>query len=148
MNDISHQAQYEDMQSLLFGRLLGVGTHRKVCVFLPDTSLVIKCATESPHRNIIEGEVWCMVEDTNIGKWFAPCAGISACGMFLLQKRAEMRPRNEYPKEMPSFFGDTKYSNFGWIDGRFVCVDYTSYFSTSMSHRWSGRMKKAHWWGE
>lgn len=121
---MNEQTQYKDLKDLLFEKVIGVGIHRKVGVFKPDESLVIKCATECPNINILEEEIWQMVKDTNIAKWFAPCVSISPCGMFLLQKRAEMKPKSEYPREVPSFFGDMKYSNYGWIDGQFVCVDY------------------------
>jgi hypothetical protein len=143
---ISELSQYEDLIDLLFGKALGFGIHRKVGVFLPDESLVIKCAIDCPNINILEEEIWQMVKETDISKWFAPCVGISQCGMFLLQKRVETRPKNEYPKMIPSFFGDTKYSNFGWIDGRFVSCDYAGYISTSMVHKWNGKLKKAEWW--
>lgn len=143
---MTKETEYEDLGSLVLGKTLGVGIHRKVGVFKPDESLVIKCAMDCPNINILEDEIWLMVKDTDIAKWFAPCVSISQCGMFLLQKRAEQRPRSEYPKQVPSFFGDLKYSNFGWIDGKFVCVDYAGYISTSMVHKWSGRMVKADWW--
>lgn len=87
-----------------------------------------------------------MVSETSIAKWFAPCVDISPGGIFLLQKRVETRPRSEYPKLIPSFFSDLKYSNYGWLNGQFVCCDYAGFVSTSMSHKWSGRMVKADWW--
>ena len=142
----SPELQYEDIQSLLLGQCLGIGIHRKVAVFNPDPTLVIKCAIECPNINVLEDEVWMMVSETNIAKWFAPCVRISDCGLFLLQKRVETRPKSEYPKLIPSFFGDLKYSNFGWLNGQFVCCDYAGFISTSMSHKWNGRMKKADWW--
>lgn len=143
---IKESIQYEDLKELLFGEALGFGIHRKVGVFKPNPDLVIKCAMECPNINVLEEEVWQMVQYTNIAKWFAPCVDISPCGIFLLQKRVEQRPKSEYPKQIPSFFGDTKYKNFGWINGKFVCCDYAGFISTSMTHKWSGRMKKADWW--
>lgn len=58
----------------------------------------------------------------------------------------EKLPKEQYPKLIPSFFGDTKYANFGWLNGHFVCVDYASFMYTSMSHKWNGKLKKANWW--
>jgi len=89
---------------------------------------------------------WMMVKDTNIAKWFAPCVAISDCGMFLLQKRIEKIPKNQYPKYIPSFFGDLKYGNFGMLNGQFVCCDYAGFILSSMAHKWSGKLKKADWW--
>lgn len=143
---IGEAVQYEDLKELLFGAALGIGIHRKVGVFRPDPSLVIKCAIECPNINVLEEEIWQMVKETNIAKWFAPCVEISPCGIFLLQKRVEMRPKGEYPKLIPSFFGDTKYTNYGWLNGQFVCCDYAGFISTSMTHKWNGKMKKADWW--
>lgn len=143
---ITEESQYEDLKNLVFGKALGFGIHRKVGTWKIDETLVIKCAVECPNINILEEEIWQMVKDTEIGKWFAPCIAISPCGMFLLQKRTEPRQRSEYPKQIPSFFGDMKYSNFGWIGKQFVCHDYAGYISTSMCHKWNGKLKKAYWW--
>lgn len=143
---ISELTQYEDLKELLLGKALGIGIHRKVGVYKLDESLVIKCATDCPNINVLEEEIWQMIKDTNMGKWFAPCVDISPCGIFLLQKRIETRPKSEYPKQIPSFFGDLKYSNYGWIKGQFVCCDYAGFIATSMCHQWKGKMKKADWW--
>ena len=143
---IDRETQYVDLQEMLLGEILGIGIHRKTGVFKPNPGLVIKCATERPNINVLEEEVWMMAEETSIAKWFAPCVSISPCGIFLLQKRVEHRPKSEYPKTVPAFFGDLKYKNFGWLDGQFVCCDYAGFISTSMTHKWSSRMKKADWW--
>jgi len=143
---ISENQQYEDLKSLLFGEVLGLGIHRKVGVYKLDPRFVIKCAIEYPNINVIEEEIWQMVKNTNIAKWFAPCTQISWCGIFLVQERVEHGPKSEYPKLIPSFFGDTKYKNFGWLNGKFVCCDYAGFISTSMVHKWSGKMKKTEWW--
>ena len=148
MNDIDRLTQYQDLGDLILGETLGIGIHRKVGVFKPDPTLVIKCALECPNINILEDEIWTMVKDTSIAKWFAPVVAISQCGMFMLQQRIEKRPRSEYPKLIPSFFGDQKYSNYGWLKGQFVCCDYAGFISCSMSHKWSAKMKKAEWWEE
>lgn len=138
--------QYEDLKDLLLAETLGVGIHRKVGAYNLDKSLVIKVATECPNINVLEEEIWQMVKDTKIAKWFAPCVAISPCGIFLLQKKIERRPYSEYPKQVPSFFGDLKYRNFGWLNGQFVCCDYAGFISSSMVHKWNGKMKKADFW--
>lgn len=145
---ISELSQYEDLKGLLFGHVLGIGVHRKVGVYTLDKSLVIKCAIDTPNINILEYEMWFMIRDTKEAKWFAPCIDLSPCGLFLLQKRIETKPKEEYPKLIPSFFGDLKYSNFGWLNGKFVCCDYASFMYTSMVHKWNGKLKKADWWGD
>lgn len=143
MNDAS---QLDDLKSLLCGEFLGEGVHRKVYVYRPDETLVIKCAIEDPTGNIIESEIWDMVKETSIARWFAPVEAISRCGMYMLQKRVEHRPKEEYPKLVPHFFGDRKYSNYGWLNGKLVACDYVGFFVASMSHKWSAKMEKAGWW--
>lgn len=143
---ISESAQYEDLKDLLCGERLGAGIHREVFVYKPDPKYVMKIAPDAPEANVLEAHIWDMVADTNIAKWFARCHMVSTSGVFLLQERVERRPQAEYPKHVPVFFGDLKYKNFGWIGGRLVCCDYAGFVSTSMVHKWTGRMKKADWW--
>lgn len=144
---ISETAQYEDLKDLLVGEQLGVGIYRKVGVFLPDPTLVIKCAVDDPHQNILEWEIWDTVKDTPYAKWFAECVRISACGMFMLQRRLEHRPRSEYPKKIPTFFTDLKYKNFGWLNGQFKCLDYSGLMMLiQRQNGLNNRVKKADWW--
>lgn len=138
--------EYDDLKSLILGKFVGVGIHRKTYLYKMDESMVVKCAIDCPNINILEDEIWMMVKDTGIAKWFAPCIGISNYGIFLIQKRVETRPKSEYPKFVPSFFGDLKYSNYGWIGDQFVCCDYAGFISSSMSHKWNGKMVRAYWW--
>lgn len=143
---ISDAAQFEDLQSLLFGERLGCGIHRTVAVWRPDPSYVVKIARECPNINVLEKEIWDSIAEADMSKWFAPCHYISECGIFMLQRRVEQIPRDQYPKFVPSFFGDLKWKNFGLYHGRFVCCDYAGFISTSMAHRWSGKLKKADFW--
>ena len=146
MNDIEYKISNEDLRGLILGKKLGSGIHRDVFEYKQDNNLVIKCSIEYPNINILEFEVWLMVKDTQISKWFAPCIDISPCGMYLIQKKIEIRPESEYPKLVPSFFDDLKYSNYGWIKDKFVCCDYAGFIASSMSHKWSGKLKKVEWW--
>jgi hypothetical protein len=140
---MTNTLMYEDLRGLLLGEKLGEGVYRKVSVFRPDKRLVIKVAEEDPHPNVIEYRIWEELMDTKVAKWFAPCVAISTCGLFLLQKRVEMHPKSEYPKMVPHFFTDCKYSNFGWLDGKFVCCDYGGFVITN---GFTNKMKKADWW--
>lgn len=142
----SESVQYNDLKRLLFGNMKGTGIYREVFDFAPDKSLVIKCAERDPEINFFEQEIWNMVAKTKIAKWFAPCVDISPNGIFLIQKKVEMKGKESYPKMIPSFFEDTKYSNYGWIGKQFVCCDYSGFFRSSLTHKWNGRLKKAEWW--
>lgn len=143
---ISKNAQLEDLWDLVAGEELGKGIHRVVYVYQPDPQWVIKYTSESPKYNHLEWETWVMLAETPLAKWFAPCGWISQCGIFMLQKRAQPVPKEQYPTMVPSFFSDLKYKNFGLLDGKFVCIDYAGFLSTSKHHKWNGKMKKAVWW--
>lgn len=147
---ISDQTKFEDLKDIVCGNKLGAGIHREVYELriLRDLkeNFVIKYAPEDPTANILEWEIWDMVQRTNIAKWFAPCKRLSANGLYLVQQRVEFRPHREYPVMVPNFFSDLKYSNYGWIGDQLVACDYAGFLSCSMTHKWSGRMKKADWW--
>lgn len=143
---MKQEIEHAELRDIFIGKRLGYGIHRTVYEVPTDKSLVLKVATDAPEINFLEMEIWRMVKDTEIAKWFAPCELISDYGVFLLQKKATRRGHGEYPKMIPSFFGDCKYDNFGWIGKQFVCVDYAGYIASSMSHKWNGKMKKADWW--
>jgi hypothetical protein len=146
---ISEQTQYEELKDLVLGKMLGVGVYRNVRVFKPKPDLVIKCAIEDPSNNYIEWEIWNNIKDCKeLSKWFAPCVSISDCGLFLLQKRVETKPKKDYPKKIPAFFSDTKYSNFGWLNGKFVCCDYSGFNRIYMDGKPNTKLVKADWWGE
>lgn len=109
------------------GELLGYGTHRKVfaCKLRPD--LVVKVEEEEYRyfANVTEQKFW----DDNreykpVSQWLAPCEFLSPDGRLLLQRRAEPAREKDLPDKIPSFLTDLKLSNFGWLDGRLVCVDY------------------------
>ena len=141
---IGESAQYEDLKELVMGKALGYGIARKVGVFSPDPTLVIKCALNDPEQNWIEWRIWQEISEVkHLSKWFAPCVSISTCGMFLLQKRVEMGKKADYPATVPSFFTDLKYSNYGFLNGQLVCCDYGSFIVTNGL---SAKLKKADWW--
>lgn len=136
----------KELENYIRGKWLGSGIHRVVHVFNPDPTLVVKIALGDHGRaiNLQEDRMWWDLRDTPIGKWFSPTVSVSGAGLYLLQKRVEYLPHDQYPKEIPSFFTDTKYSNFGYLAGRgFVCCDYGCF------NMWCGvktRLKKVEWW--
>ena len=149
-NTICDHSRYEDLLKLICGRKLGDGASREVFIYDPDPSLVIKIASTSPRQNYIEWEIWQYISNgfqfREIQKWFTPCIAISQCGMFLLQKRIETKPMRDYPKKIPWFFTDTKYTNYGWLKGRFVCCDYGGFGNIFMNGKINTKMKKANWY--
>jgi hypothetical protein len=59
----------------------------------------------------------------------------------MLQQRVEpIRDSDTLPDMIPAFLTDIKRENFGWYDGRIVCVDYAMHLDNL-----STRLKKATW---
>ena len=136
----------EDALNLLFGDLLGNGIHRKVwaCRIRPD--LVVKVEDESSDwrdfANAREMQFWCDHQHyLPVAKWLAPCEYMSPDGRVMLQKRVDpLAPSFELPGTMPTFLTDFKRENFGLLDGKLVCVDYSTTIPAP-----SLRLKKVHW---
>lgn len=121
--------------SMFIGEQLGSGAYRRVYELKHDPSLVLKleyCGKE--FCNIHEMLVWREVEHTPIEDWFAPCVEIDSYGLVLFQKRTQPIKSEEELKKLlfetrnvrnlPDFFDDAHYANFGIYGGRVVCHDY------------------------
>lgn len=138
-----------DLVSLVAGDPLGGGISRKVYVFEPDPSLVIKFEDSGrSFQNVAEYQLWQDLLHTPFAKWFAPVVQISYCGSVLLMKRTEPMQRDQYPDKVPSAFMDRKRSNFGMLDGRLVCHDYGVNASTMAVNAMNNRLIKADWWDQ
>lgn len=136
-----------ELFDFMLGEKLGYGAYRDVFVLSHDPNYVIKVAIEDRGRavNLIESRIWQEIDLTPVSKWFAPVRDVSLAGKYLIQKRIESLPKEQYPEKIPAFFTDTKYSNFGWLNGQFVCCDFGSF---NMFRGVSTRLKKANWWEE
>lgn len=134
------------------GDYIGEGANRKVYAHAWDQTLVVKVESAAQSfSNITEWQVWNAVKDTEHAKWFAPCLHISNNGEVLIQRRTS--PAAKYPDKIPSFFTDTKLTNFGVLvngadygatDGQFVCHDYGLHLM--LEKGMTKRMKNANWW--
>lgn len=117
-----------DFFKLMCGEKIGAGYGREVWSFGWDDQYVIKLEGNAhSFQNILEWDLWHRVkstEDKDLIKWLAPCEMISPRGDVLIQRRTKTLPKNEYPDKIPSFLTDTKYSNYGMLNGKFVCHDY------------------------
>ena len=137
-----------DGLKFFLGKQIGKGMCREVFENPFDSTTVIKYEIAG-FQNIREYELWKEVEGSPLAKWFAPCVDISACGIFLVQKKTEKPLHCDYPKEVPHFFVDTKFNNYGIIvekgKKRFVCHDYGSFL---WSKGLGKRLVKADWWKE
>lgn len=132
-----------DFMGMFLGDLLGEGMSRKVYEHKFDPTLVIKIEEDAGRfQNIMEARIWEEVSYSDYAKWFAPVIGISPCGMVLVMKKVAVPYDKDFPTSIPTFFGDLKKSNYGMLNGKFVCVDYGCHIVTNGL---SKRMKKVKW---
>ncbi len=141
MSEFIHKEAF----NLLATELIGSGAARKVfsCSLRPDCVVKVEEGSKS-FQNITEWQTWQQVQGLPQAKWFAPCLDISPCGSVLVMRRTEPAPKGQLPSRLPAFFTDLKRTNFGLLDGRFVCHDYG--ISNLISHGLLAGMVKATWW--
>lgn len=146
MNKISNNLTAHDALSLLCGKLIAKGAYRAVYENKFDKTKVVKIQSceYAPLENINEWLAWIELQHTKAGKWLAPCHSISNKGHILIQSKTSKLDFEQYPKEIPKFLTDTKYENYGVINGEFVCHDYGSHLL--MTYGCKLKMKKAEWY--
>lgn len=145
IDTVSHGVLRDWLHSAI-GTRLGGGVGRKVFVYELNPAYVIKIEdVAASFQNVVEYEVWNAVKATTYARWFAPVRRISATGSILLMERTLPAPRARYPKRMPVFLGDFKYSNYGMWKGRIVVHDYGSMINFSNGILNAG-MRQAKWW--
>lgn len=136
----------EAFRLLVKGDALGSGIGRQVfaCALHPDWVVKVEEGSGS-FQNTAEWFLWDRVKDVaDIAKWFAPCLYISPCGGVLLQSRTQPLPKEQYPARVPAFLTDLKYSNYGLLNGQFVCHDYGTHLM--LENGMTKRLKMAEWW--
>ena len=118
-----------ELEQLLIGKKIGTGMHRTTYECRLNHKWVVKIADDERMgrgANCLEYKIWQEIQYTSEAKRFAPCLDISEGGKYLLQERAELGRKKDYPAKIPAYFTDIKMSNFGFIGKNFVCVDYGS----------------------
>jgi hypothetical protein len=145
---VSTAAQF-DLQGLILGDLIGSGQYRNVYACAYDSSLVIK--EELGARSFCNVREWDLWNDGKnfgeISKWLAPCVKISACGIYLVQKKTMKLEHSKYPEKIPSWFSDTKYQNWGRLGKNVVCHDYANN-SALLIGITSSKLKRVAWWDD
>lgn len=113
-----------DIIKHFLGDLVSRGTARDVFVFNDEYVLKVE-NKERSFQNVNEHRVWEEVKNTKWSKWFAPIQNISPCGILVVQRKVKpLESINDLPSHIPNFFTDLKLSNYGWLDGEFVAIDY------------------------
>lgn len=134
-----------DAFNLLCDKKIGEGIHRDVFTCRINDALVVKVETDGPFRyfaNVMEMKFWSEHADhTAVAQWLAPCEYMSPDGLVMLQRRVEpLRRSDVLPEKLPTFLTDIKRENFGWLDGKIVCVDYAMHLDHPNT-----RLKKVKW---
>ena len=140
----------KDLFSLICGKKIGAGIGREVYILKTDPTKVIKIETgQHSFQNIMEWEMWRDIQFSKHKNSFAACIDISPCGIIMIQERTERPLKKDYPKKVPHFFNDLKYSNYGVVVRKgkkhFVCHDYGN---TIQGKNFTDKKKKADWWEE
>jgi hypothetical protein len=136
---------FEDAFNLLCGEKIGSGIHRDVFECRIRKDLVVKVEIDETFRtfaNVDEMKFWSYYQYIpKVAAWLAPCEYMSQDGRILLQRRATpITDEKTLPEKMPMFLTDFKASNYGWINGNLVCVDYAYTIRNP-----STRPQKVHW---
>lgn len=120
-----------DIFNLLCGDEIGEGIGRKVFQHNMDKNLVVKIATtqEGVRCNSNEYVLWEEIQGLKgnlawVKDWFAPVVAISENANILIMKKTQEKEGKKRPTEVPNFFMDVHYGNFGWIGNKFLCHDY------------------------
>lgn len=137
---------FEDAFNLLCGDKIGSGVHRNVFACRLRPELVVKVEIDGGQwryfANAQEMKFWSDQQHyPKVADWLAPCDYMSPDGRILLQRRADpIRSTDTLPENIPSFLNDIKRENFGFLNGRLVCVDYAMHVDNP-----NLRLKKITW---
>jgi len=135
----------EELLDLITNKKIGVGAYRTVYSLNDCDDYIIKVANgdDGEKENLRELLLWIEIKDCypKLKKYFAPCLSCSDTGKYLLQKKVIFPDFKKYPKQLPSFFSDTKYQNFGLLNGKLVCIDFGCF-----NIRGSEKLKTVKWW--
>lgn len=122
-----------DLINCLIGEKIGSGSFRDVFEYnLHPTKYVIKVENNRnlySRCNIAEQLLYEEIKGLKnelewVKDWFAPILWVSPSGRLLVMERTEEKPNKKIPENIPAFFSDVKWDNFGWIGNKFVCHDY------------------------
>jgi hypothetical protein len=135
-------ATFEDAFNMLCGDRIGQGSTRTVydCKLLPGHVVKVENDDFRMFANVAENLLYCNSSEA-VQRWLCPTTHLSPDGRLLIMRKARICDETDtLPDQLPAFLSDIKRENFGWIDGRLVCVDYGLWFESP-----SLRMRKVSW---
>ncbi len=136
----------QDLVRFCLGDFINSGNSRIVFEWDMRPNTVVKfCKSDDCEPNWNEYAVWQAVKDTKNAKYFCPVIDISPCGRFLLMEKARaITNEDKLPKKLPNFFTDIHTGNFGYIEDRFVCIDY-QFIGRSIDISFSTQKRAVKW---
>lgn len=139
------------------GDYLSYGLYRDVYALKADPDhYVVKIERDMAQgmfANATEWRNWINNKDWEwLAEYLCPCESINETGQVLIQRRAEIKPtikayQDACPK-LPPMLTDRKIQNYGFFEGRVVCVDY-SFMPIFISSRLEDKarpLRNANWW--
>lgn len=127
LTSLRNDALLDEFEDLFCGPRQNGGSARRVHIFKPDPTLVIKIEDReyASFQNILEWSVWYENQwNPEVTRWLAPCVRISRNGRVLLQKRTSPIRLPELPAQVPVWASDLQHGNWGILDGQPVMHDY------------------------
>lgn len=128
--DLLNGWDVKEAMGLLMGEQLGSGIDRNVyeCPLNPE-HWVLKVDHGHDFANVAEFNMWSVAAPWDCSVFFAPCVEISPCGTLLIQERTTPLTDAQFKElkkmRVPWWFTDFKRSNWGMLNGKFVCHDYS-----------------------
>ncbi len=153
--DITHNQDVNtDLILSLCGKKIGFGCYRTVYEYNLNDKYVIKIESENTSHNVSEYILWDEIQGLKgdlawVRDWFAPILWMSPNGKILVMEKTSEDPKNkklERPREVPTFFSDLKYDNWGWIGNKFVCHDYQFIHKFIKYEKKMQKVNKNVWW--
>lgn len=133
------------LREYCFRYKIGSGMFRDVYDFKPDPRFVVKIerdpdklsfANAMEFRNWVDNREW-----TLLGPWLAPCLIINPTGTILIQRKVDtVVGSKDLPEKIPSLFTDKRVRNWGFLDLKPVCFDYSFLLIGEKF-----KLVKAHW---
>lgn len=129
--DLEHEAWASvlknDFIRLFLGAKVSEDEFRTCYELIGQPHLVVKVEkTEGTFFNITEWQMWSTLQFSEHGILFAPCRRISPSGHILIQERTAPLPEGfTLPHGLPDFFSKSTINDFGSIEGRLVCHNYS-----------------------
>jgi|SRR6478736_9648002 len=140
-----------DLILSLCGKKIGSGAYRTVYDYNLNDKYVIKLEPNATDCNISEYILWDEIQGLKgdlewVKSWFAKVIWMSPNGKILVMEKTSENPKKERPREVPAFFTDLKYDNWGWIGNRFVCHDYGFLYKFIKYEKKMQKISKQAWW--